>query len=107
MLKLKEYQRLFLIAALLLLFLVLLPNVNAAVITSCTADRNVYYQDEEGYISLIVYNDKDDKIRVYEITATIDYFYTDPAAYLQVFQTNATLPVEILPRESETFYCSI
>jgi len=103
-LKLKNYQRLFLTTALLFLFMVLLPNVNAAVITFCTADRNVYYQDESGYISLTVYNDKDDKIRVYEITATIDYFYTDGAAYLQVFQTNATLPVEILPGESETFY---
>ena len=104
MLKLKKYQRLFLITALLFLFLVLLPNVNAAVITSCTADRSIYYQNESGYISLTIYNDKDDKIRVYEITATIDYFYTDGSAYLQVFQTNATLPVEILPGESETFY---
>jgi len=103
-LKLKNYQRLFLITALLFLFLVLLPNVNAAVITSCTVDRSIYYQNESGYISLTVYNDLNDKIRVYEITATIDYFYTDGTRYLQIFQTNATLPVEISQGESETFY---
>ena len=100
----KNHWKLPVIAAIILILPILFPSVNAAAITSCTADRNVYYQDEEGYISLIVYNDKDDKIRVYEITATIDYFYTDGVAYLQVFQTNATLPVEILPGESETFY---
>ncbi|MEM4701790.1 MAG: hypothetical protein QXZ51_06565 [Candidatus Bathyarchaeia archaeon] len=88
----------------LIVFSILLSDANAATITSCTLDRTVYYQGETGYITLTVYNDKDAKIRVYEITATINYFYADGTQYLQTFFTNATLPTEIPQGQSQTFY---
>lgn len=67
----------------------------AATITICTFDRNVYNQGETGYITVSIYNDKDDKIRVTELTTTIDYYYTDGTVYLQTFYTDETLPIEI------------
>ncbi|MEM2954160.1 MAG: hypothetical protein QXI71_06515 [Candidatus Bathyarchaeia archaeon] len=88
----------------LIVFSILLSNANAATITSCTLDRTVYNQGGTGYISLTVYNDKDATIRVYEITATINYFYADGTTYLQTFFTNATLPIVISQGQSQTFY---
>jgi hypothetical protein len=78
--------------------------VQAATITSSNFDRDTYKQGETGYITVTVYNDKDDKIRVTELTATINYYYTDENVYLQKFFTNATLPVEIQQGDSGTFY---
>ncbi|NWG11214.1 hypothetical protein HXY33_05645 [Candidatus Bathyarchaeota archaeon] len=83
---------------------ILISNANAATITSCTLDRQIYNQGETGCISVTVYNDKDAKIRVYEITATINYFYADGTTYMQTFFTNATLPIEIPQGESQTFH---
>ncbi|MEM3770543.1 MAG: hypothetical protein QXG76_05090 [Candidatus Bathyarchaeia archaeon] len=97
-------KRICLIVTALIVFSILLSDANAATITSCTLDRTVYYQGETGYITLTVYNDKDAKIRVYEITATINYFYADGTQYLQTFFTNATLPTEIPQGQSQTFY---
>lgn len=88
----------------LLVFSILAFYVNAATITSCTLDRTVYNRGELGYISVTVYNNKDDTIRVFEATAVIDYFYADGTVYLQTFFTNATLPIEIAMGQSETFY---
>lgn len=88
----------------LLLFLILASGVNAATISSCTLNRTVYCQGEVGYISVTVYNNKDDKIRVFEATAAINYFYADGTVYLQTFFTNATLPFEIAVGQSQTFY---
>lgn len=93
----------FVVVALLLLS-ILLSGVNAATITSCTLGRDVYYQGETGYVSLTVYNNMDNTIRVFETTATIDYFYADGTTYLQTFFTNATLPIEIPQGQSHTFY---
>jgi hypothetical protein len=78
--------------------------VQAATITSSNFDRDTYKQGKTGYITVTVYNDKDDKIRVTELTATINYYYTDENVYLQKFFTNATLPVEIQQGDSGTFY---
>lgn len=78
------------------LYLAITPFVaRAATITICAFDRNVYNQGETGYITVTLYNDKDDKIRVTELTATVDYYYTDGNVYLQTFYTDETLPIEI------------
>jgi len=77
--------------------------VQAAIITTCTFDKSVYNRGETGYITLTIYNDKDDKIRVTELTATIDYYYDDGDVYLQTFFTSADLPTEIQQGQSENF----
>lgn len=79
-------------------------TAQAAVITSCTLDKTVYQQGQTGYFAVIIYNDKDSKIRVTELTATIDYFYTDGTPYVQKFYTNTSLFIEIAPGFSSTFY---
>ncbi len=86
-------------------WLLVIPSVaHAITITSCVFDKKLYYPGQTGVISVTLYNDKDDKIRIAELTATIDYYYTDQVVYEQAFFTNATLPVEIQPQESKTFY---
>lgn len=89
-----------------LLLLSFAIGVQATTITSCTLDRDLYKQGETGYVLLTVFNDKDNSIRVTEVTAELEYFYADGTAFLQTFFTNATLPVEILPRQSNTFHIS-
>lgn len=97
----------FPILMLSLAFLLMLPfAAQAAVITACTLDKEVYRGGEVGYITVTVYNDKDDVIRVTEITATIDYYYSDGTIYLQTFFSNATLPAEIPRGESSMFNVS-
>lgn len=100
----KTYLKTSFVVVALLFLSILLSDVNAATITSCTFDRGVYYQGETGYVSLTVYNNMDDTIRVFEITAAIGYFYADGTTYLQTFFTNATLPIEIPQGQSRTFY---
>jgi len=78
--------------------------VQAATITSCTLDRETYRQGETGYISVTIHNDKDDAIRITELTATINYYYVDEGIYLQTFFTDAALPAEIQRGESGTFH---
>jgi len=88
-----------------LLFLMVAPIVvHAATITICTFDKDTYKQGQTGYITATIYNDEDDKIRVTELTAAIEYYYTDENVYLQSFFTNATLPIEIQRGNSSTFY---
>lgn len=85
-----------LITLLPFLYLAITPFVaQAATITICDFNKNVYNQGETGYITLSIYNDEDDKIRVTELTATIDYYYSDGNVYLQTFYTDETLPIEI------------
>lgn len=96
-------SKIFIIAATSFLLLVFAIGVQAATITSCTLDRDTYEQGETGYVSLTVYNNMDDTIRVTEVRATIDYYYTEGTVYLQTFFTNATLPEEILQGQSSTF----
>jgi hypothetical protein len=94
-----------LIALLTLLSLMAIPlAAQAATITACTFDRDTYKQGETGYIKVTIFNDADSKIRVTELTATINYYYTDETIYLQKFFTDATLPVEIEEGNSSTFH---
>jgi sporulation-control protein spo0M len=76
---------------------------NAATITSCTLDKETYLQGQTGYMTVRIYNDKDDEIRINELTATINYYYTDENVYLQTFYTSTTLPIEIQQGHSSTF----
>lgn len=93
------------VVVLALLYLAMITlSAQAATISGCTFDRDVYQQGENGTINVVVYNDRDEKIRVTELTAMIDYFYSDGTVYVQTFYTNATLPVEILQGESGSLY---
>jgi hypothetical protein len=97
----------FAIVLLVLLSMVILRAVQASSITSCTFDKSVYRQGDTGYIAVTIYNDEDDKIRVTEITAAIDYFFDDATPYVQTFFTNATLPTEIRRGQSSTLFVLI
>jgi hypothetical protein len=96
------------ILGLLLLFIICLTFsslvVQATTITLCNFNKDTYHQGETGYITVTIYNDRDDKIRITELTATIDYYYTDENLYLQKFYTNATLPVEIQRGKTSTLF---
>lgn len=79
-----------------ILCLTVFPSVaKAATIESCALDKEKYNQGQVGYITVEVFNDDDDKIRVVELTARMEYYYSDGNVYLQTFYTNATLPLEI------------
>jgi len=94
----------------LLTFLVLmgvLQTVKAATITSATLDKDTYLAGQTGYVSVTIYNDKSEKIRVTELTATINYYYTDGTVYVQKFFTSATLPDEIQEGQTETYQIPI
>jgi hypothetical protein len=93
-----------LIVLLPFLSLMIIPFVQAATITVCTFDKDTYNQGETGYITVTVYNDEETKIRVTELTATINYYYTDGNVYIQKFYTDATLPTEIQQGNSNNFY---
>jgi len=77
---------------------------NAATITSCTLDKETYLQGQTGYMTVRIYNDKDDEIRINELTATINYYYIDRNVYLQTFYTSTTLPIQIQQGQSSTFH---
>lgn len=97
-------EKRLLTALLPLLLVIVFPSVvQAATITGCTLDKNLYRQGETGYLTATIYNDKDEKIKVTELTATIDYYYTDGNVYLQKFFTDTTLPAEIQQGQSDTF----
>lgn len=76
---------------------------HAATVTTCTFDKESYYPGQTGYVAVTVYNDKDSTIRVYELTAAIDYYYNDDNIYLQTFFTNPDPPTEIQHGQSGTF----
>lgn len=87
------------------LALMTIPFVaNAATITSSTLDKETYHQGQTGYITVRIYNDEDDDIRVTELTATVNYYYTDENVYLQTFFSNATLPIQIQKGQSTELY---
>ena len=93
-----------LIILLPLLAIMTMPFVQATTITACTFDKDTYNQGETGYITVTLYNDEDAKIRVTELTATINYYYSDGNVYIQKFYTNTTLPTEIQQGNSSTFH---
>jgi len=100
-----EMNKKLLIVTLPLLSLLIIPFVvQGATITTCTFDKDAYRQGEIGYITISIYNDKVTKIRITELTATINYYYTDGNPYLQLFSTNATLPAEIQQGYSSILY---
>lgn len=87
--------------------MIALPHVNAATITAATLDKNTYLSGQTGYILVTVYNEDSDKIRVMELTATINYYYDDGTVYLQKFFTSDTLPDEIPAGESQIYQIPI
>lgn len=82
-------------------------NARAAEITSATLDNETYLAGQTGYVSVAVYNDKSANISVTEVSATIDYYYSDGTIYVQKFFTSADLPKEIEPGKTETFQVPI
>lgn len=98
------YKKPLLIAELCFFALMAIPQMaKAATITSCTLDKETYRQGQTGYIAVTIYNDKDNKIRVTELSATINYYYTDGVVYLQKFFTDTVLPDEIAVGQSATY----
>jgi hypothetical protein len=96
-----------LIALLTFLSLMTVPFAGqAATITACTFDKDTYHQGETGYITVTIFNDKEDKIRVTELSATINYYYTDENIYLQRFFTEVDPPVEIEQGNSSSLQIS-
>ena len=74
----------------------------AAVITTCTFSKTTYNPGDTGYISVTIFNDQEDTIRVTELTATIDYYYDDGNTYIQTFYfPELDLPVEIEQGQTE------
>jgi len=101
-------KKLFLIPILSIVVIIsVLQNVNAATITAATLDKNTYLAGQTGYILVTIYNEDSEKIRVTELTATIDYYYTDGTVYLQKFFTSDTLPDEIPAGQSQIFQIPI
>jgi hypothetical protein len=102
------YKKLALIGLLYFLALMVVPQVaNAATMTSCTSDRDAYKQGETCIVYVTIYNDENSKIRVTQLSATIDYYTTDDVRYLQKSFTNTELPDEIPAGESATYQISI
>ncbi len=82
-------------------------TAKAASITTASLNKTVYLAGETGYISVTIYNDKNEKIRVTELSTTINYYYTDGTIYVQKFFTSATLPDEIAAGESKIYQIPI
>lgn len=94
----------------LLSFLVLMSGsqiVKAATITNAVSDKTTYTAGQTGFILVTIYNDKNSKIRVTELSATINYYYNDGTPYVQKFFTSDTLPDEIQPGDSSVYQVPI
>lgn len=78
-------------------------TVKAASITTASSDKTSYLAGQTGYISVTIYNDETEKIRVTELSATVTYYYTDGNLYVQKFFISDTLPAEIPEGQSETY----
>ena len=87
-----------------LIYLVLVTSITqAADITTCTFSKTAYNPGDTGYITVAIFNDKEDTIRITELTATIDYYYNDGNTYIQIFYfPSMDLPVEIEQGQTET-----
>jgi hypothetical protein len=102
------YKKTLLIGLLCFLALMVAPNIaKAATMTSCAPNKDMYKQGETCVIHVTIYNDKSAIIRVTQLSATIDYYTTDGARYLQKCFTNAELPDEIPVGQSTTYQISI
>ena len=94
-------------AVLLALFclMIITPSVaHATTITACTFDKTPYYPGQTGYIAVTIQNTRSDMIRIDDLTASIDYYYTDQVVYSQTFFCNATLPVNVTAGDSAVLY---
>src|SRR3990170_7081455 len=101
-------RKLLLVLLLSLITLIgVFQTAKAAEITSATLNKETYLAGQTGYISVAVYNDKSANISVTELSATIDYYYTDGTVYIQKFFTSASLPDEIEPGQTETYQVPI
>ena len=84
--------------------------IQAAIATSITTafpNKTAHLAGQTGYIAATIYNDKDENIRVTELTATITYYYTDGTIYIQKFFASESTLGEIPARESETYQIPI
>ena len=102
----KRKMALVLLAS-LIVYLGIIQAAKATSITTASLDRADYLAGQTGYISVTIYNDESEKIRVTELSATIAYYYTDGTVYIQKFFTSATLPDEIAAGQSETYQIPI
>ncbi len=87
-----------------LICLAFIPSITqAATITACTFNKTAYNPGDSGYVSVTIFNDKENIIRVTELTANFDYYYSDGNTYIQTFFfPSADLPIEIALGQSET-----
>jgi len=85
----------------------ILSSVKAATIPSASLDRETYFAGETGYITVSVYNDEADVIRVTELSASINYYYADGTVYVQKFFSSAYLPEEISVGQTKSFLIPI
>ncbi len=93
-----------LLAIIPLFYLMITPSIaQAATITGCTFNKAAYSQGETGYLTATINNNEEDKIRVTELTATIDYYYDDGTIYLQTFYSDEAFPIEVLQGQSGNF----
>jgi len=101
-------RKLVLIPLLSFLALVSTQVAWAATIPSANLDKTTYLAGQTGYIIVTIFNDKSEKIRVTELSATISYYYTSGNVYQQkFFYPTDLLPDEIPAGESEAFQISI
>lgn len=85
-----------------------LQSAKAAQITSATPDQTTYLAGQTGNVSVTVYNDKSDKIRVTQLSVNLNYYYTDGTVYIQTFYyPSDTLPDEIPAGQSKTYQVAI
>lgn len=92
------------IVLILLSLTVAITTTQAATITVCSFNRKTYNQGETGYITVTIYNEENDKIRITELKASINYHYVGGDIYMQTFFTNTTMPIEISQGQSHTLF---
>lgn len=85
----------------------ILQSAKAATIPSASLDRDIYFAGETGYITVSVYNDESDIIRVTELSASVNYYYTDGTVYVQKFFSSAVLPDEIPVGQTKSYLIPI
>lgn len=103
----KMSKKIVLTLVLVLAFVGMVQTAKATSITTASPDKTAYIAGQTGYISTTIYNDKNENIRVTELTATVNYYYTDGTIYVQKFFASESTLGEIPAGESETFQIPI
>jgi hypothetical protein len=102
------YKKKLLMALLCFFALMVVPQVaKATMMTSADSDKVSYLQGETCVISVTIYNDENAKIRVTQLSATIDYYTEDGVRYVQKSFTDTVLPEEIPEGESSAYQITI